>query len=164
MAIDNSVKTLTSPLAVIKINGYPSGYMRNIRVTENIQRASVKGISSMIEQEVPVTGYTCSLTADFFMISLRRPELASMLKRDTGDLGTFVNSLLLGEIPIQIQIYKKKKITESNGLVTEVDDQGEVIGTIIDFYPDSQSFDISENQVSSTSISGRYLTPILFEK
>ena len=108
MAIDNTTKTLTSPLAVIRINGYPSGYMRNLRVTENIQRTEVKGISSMIVQEVPIIGYNCSLSADFFMISLRRPEVAAMLKRDTGTLEPFVNTLLLGEIPIQIQIFRKK--------------------------------------------------------
>jgi hypothetical protein len=162
--LDTSRKTLTAPLAVIRINGYTSGYMRNIRVTENIQRAEVKGISSTTVQEVPVVGYTCSLSADFFMISLERPELLALVKRDTGTLNDFINTLLLGEIPIQIQIFKKKKVTEVGGIVTEVDNEGQIIATIQDFYPDSQNFDITENQVSGTNISGRYLTPVLFSK
>lgn len=154
-------KTLTAPLAVIKINGYASGYMRTVRVTENIQRGEVKGISNLTLQEVPAVGYTCQLTADFFFLSLKRPELQALVNR-SGSIQQFVNTLLLGEIPTQIHLYKKTKLTELNNLVTEVDTEGETIGVIKDFFTDSQSFDITENQVSGTNVSGRYLTPIIF--
>lgn len=154
-------KTLTAPLAVIKINGYASGYMKTVRVTENVQRGEVKGISNLTLQEVPAVGYTCQLTADFFFLSLKRPEIKALVNR-AGSIAEFVNTLTLGEIPTQIHLYKKTKITELNGLVTDVDTEGETIGVIKDFYIDSQSFDITENQVSGTNISGRYLTPIVF--
>jgi hypothetical protein len=154
-------KTLTAPLAVIKINGFASGFMRTVRVTETIQRGEVKGISNLTLQEVPAVGYTCQLTADFFFLSLKRPEIQALVNR-SGSVANFVNTLILGEMPIQIHMYKKTKVTEVNNLVTEVNNEGETIGVIKDFFPDSQAFDITENQISGTNISGRYLTPVVF--
>jgi hypothetical protein len=154
-------KTLTAPKAVIKINGIASGFMRNVRVTENFQRGEVKGISNLTLQEVPVTGITCQLTADFFFISLKRPEVQAMVNR-AGSLQNFVNTMILGEQPAQIHMYKKTKLSVTNGLVTAVDNEGETIGVVQDFFPDTQSFDITEGQISGTNIGGRYLTPILF--
>ena len=162
MAESLDTRTTTAPLAVIKINGYASGYMRNVRVTENIQRAEVRGISNLTIQEVPAVGITCSLTADFFFINLKRPEVRAVLRRDEGK-DALINTLVLGEVPMQIQIFKKVPTETSNdGIVTGVDNEGETLAVIRDYYPDSQSFDISENQVSGTNVSGRYLTPIFF--
>jgi hypothetical protein len=152
---------LTAPKAVIKINGIASGYMRNMRCTENVQRGEVKGISNLTLLEVPATGYTCQLTADFFFISLKRPELQALVNR-AGSVANFLNTLLLGEQPCQIQVFKKTKKTEVNNVVTEVDNEGETIAMIKDFFPDSQSFDVTEGQISGTNISGRYLTPCVF--
>ena len=156
-----SNKTVTAPLAVIKINGYASGFMRTVRITENVQRGEVKGISNLTLQEVPAVGYTCQLVADFFFISLKRPEIQALVNR-TGSVKEFVNTLILGELPVQIQVFKKVKVTEVNNLVTEIDPEGETLGVIRDFFFDSQSFDITEGQVSGSNISGRYLTPITF--
>jgi len=153
--------TLTAPKAVIKINGYASGYMRNVRVTENVQRGEVKGISNLTLQEVPATGYTCQLTADFFFISLKRPEVQALVNR-SGSVKEFLDTLVLGEQPCQIHMYKKKKLTESNNVVTSVDNEGETVAVVKDFFPDSQSFDITEGQISGTNITGRYLTPVVF--
>ena len=153
--------TLTAPKAVIKINGYASGYMRNVRVTENIQRGEVKGISNLTLQEVPATGYTCQLTADFFFISLKRPEVQAMINR-AGSVQDFLNTLILGEQPCQVHMYKKLKLTEVNNVVTSVNNEGETVAVVQDFFPDSQSFDITEGQISGTNITGRYLTPVVF--
>lgn len=164
MAESLDTRTTTAPLAVIKINGYASGFMRNVRITENIQRGEVKGISSLVVKEVPAVGISCSLTADFFFINLKRPEVRAVLRRDQGK-DALINTLILGEVPMQIQIFKKTPTTISNdGIVTEVDNEGETLAVIRDYYPDSQSFDISENQISGTNISGRYLTPIFFKE
>jgi len=152
---------LTAPKAVIKINGYASGFMRNVRCTENVQRGEVKGVSNLTLQEVPATGYTCQLTADFFLISLKRPEVQAMINR-AGSAQQFINTLILGEQPCQIHVYKKKKLTEVNNVVTEVDNEGETVAVIRDFFPDSQAFDITEGQISGTNITGRYLTPVVF--
>jgi hypothetical protein len=43
-----------------------------------------------------------------------------------------------------------------------VDNEGETVAVIRDFYPDSQAFDVTEGQISGTNITGRYLTPVVF--
>jgi len=101
------------------------------------------------------------LTADFFFISLKRPEVQAMVNR-SGSVAEFINTLLLGEQPCQVHLYKKTKLTESNNVVTSVDNEGETVAVIRDFYPDSQAFDVTEGQISGTNITGRYLTPVVF--
>ena len=155
-------KVVTAPSAIIKINGIASGFMRNIRVTENIQRGRVQGIGNLTLKEVPATGYTCQLNADFYLISLSRPEIKAMLNRFTGSLENYINTLVLGEVPPQIHLYKKEIETSDSNIVTSVNNQGDLLGVIRDFYPDSNNFDITEGQISMTNISGQYLTPIFF--
>ena len=161
MATETGTRVLTAPKAVIKINGIASGFMWNVRCTENIQRGEVKGISNLALQEVPATGVTCQLTADFFFISLKRPEVQALMNR-SGSVQNFLDTLVLGEQPAQIHMYGKIKVTEANGLVTEIDKEGMTVAVVQDFFPDSQSWDITEGQISGTNISGRYLNPVVF--
>lgn len=159
MAQNNDTKVFTAAMAVIKINGYASGYMRSITFTENIQRGEVKGISHLNLQEIPPVGITCSLTADFFFINLARPELRAFIMRDQG-LDALINTLILGEIPVQLDIYKKVAQTVVNGVVTSIVPEGKTIASIRDFYLNSQNVNISDSQISGSSISGAYLTPV----
>lgn len=159
MAQNNDTKVFTAAMAVIKVNGYASGYMRNITFTENIQRGEVKGISNLALQEVPATGIVCSANCDFFFISLARPEVRAFLMRDQG-LDALVNTLILGEIPIQIDIYKKVATTVVNGVVTGINPEGKTIASIRDFYTNSQNVSISDSNIAGTSVSGVYLTPV----
>jgi len=85
-----------------------------------------------------------------------------MLNRFTGSLENFINTLVLGEVPPQIHLYKKEIETSDSNIVTSVNNQGDLLGVIRDFYPDSNNFDITEGQISMTNISGQYLTPIFF--
>ena len=146
-------------MAVIKINGYASGYMRSLTFTENIQRGEVKGISNLALQEVPATGVMCSFSADFFFISLARPEVRAFLMRDQG-LDAFINTLILGETPIQLDIYRKVASNVVNGVVLGITPEGKTIASIRDAYTNSQNVTISDSQVSGTSINGIYLTPV----
>jgi hypothetical protein len=163
MAQDLTTKTVTAPRAVIKINGIASGYMRNVTVTENVQRANVQGISNLALQEVPPTSISCTLNCDFFFISLKRPEVRAFFPRDFG-LDAIINTLILGEVPIQVHMYKKAIVKQENGVVTQVDNEGETLGIVRDFYPNSESFNIAEGQVSGINVSGIYLTPMFFKE
>ena len=60
-----------------------------------------------------------------------------------------------------IQCFRKVQVTKStDGIVTSIDPEGKIIANITDFYPNSQNWDISEQQVSGMNISGIYLTPV----
>jgi hypothetical protein len=161
MAADNGTKVFYAPMAVIKINGITCGYMQTLECTENINRGEVQGIGSVTLQQVPVVGMRQSLRADFFFISLKRPELLAFIKRDLG-LNTLVNTLILSEIPTSIYVYKKNILTQDKGIVTAINSEGELIGAIDDFYINSQTWNIRDNQISGSNVSGVYLKPIFF--
>jgi hypothetical protein len=162
MAEDKSTKVLTAPLAIIRIDGQESGFMRNIRVTENIQRAEVKGISNLYLREVPAVGVSCTFTCDFFFISLKRPEMRAFIRRDQG-VDVFENTLTLAEKGIEVQLLRKKGIPSSDGKTITALDDPDTIALIVDAFPTSQGFDISENAVSGANMSFQYLTPIFFK-
>lgn len=153
-------KTLTAPLAVIKINGVASGYMRQVTLNENIGRGVVRGISSLLKKEAPPISIDCTLQADFIFISFKRPELRAMLDR-TQSLQHFLNTLVLGDNGVEILLTKKTKVSELDGIVTEVADDGEVVAYVKDFFIESQNLNISEGQISGSNVSGTYLTPTL---
>jgi hypothetical protein len=159
MGQDNNTKVFTAAMAVIKINGLTSGYMRSLTFTENIQRGEVKGISHLALQEVPPTGVMCSFSADFFFISLARPEVRAFLMRDQG-LDAFINTLILGEIPVRLDIYRKVATNVVNGVVLGINPEGKTIASIRDAYTNSQNVSVNDSTISGTSVSGIYLNPV----
>ena len=46
-------RTMTAPLAIIQVNGVTVGKMRNIRITEQIRRGSIRGIGRLNPDELP---------------------------------------------------------------------------------------------------------------
>lgn len=155
-------KTLTAPLAEIYFGDAKVGKMKNIRVTENYQRADVRGISALVASEKPIIGITCSFTASAFMIDLTKfgtIENPFAIKRNGMNMKDFLNTILLSDNGVRIVLRKIKAGNTSNGVVTST--ELETMGIINNAYIDSQSFDITEGQVSGQDISGSYLEPIL---
>ena len=76
-------------------------------------------------------------------------------------LEAFKNTLVLGEFPFSIVIYKKTAtvIDTTAKLVTEADRTGETIIVVNECYIDSQNFQMSEGGIASYSTSGRFLQP-----
>ena len=160
MAQNNGTQTLTAPRAVIKINGYVSGFMSDINVTENYGRAEVRGIGSPVMKENPITTIAGTLSCGFFFLSLARPEARAFVRRDEG-LDPMINTLVLNETPIQVHMYRKIVLTKNaDGIVTGIEPEGEVIGIVRDFFVTSQGFNIQEGAVSRMNVSGNYLTPL----
>ena len=157
MALSNTV--LSSPKAVIMIGGNPAGYIRNLTCNESIQRVDVKGLGNFTTQQRPATGHTGTWSCDFFFIDFNQPALKEMINR-YGTLEAFKDTLVLGEFPFSISIFKKKMATSDATLklVTSVG-QDEIL-TINECYIDSQNFTIGEGSVSSLSCSGSFLQPI----
>lgn len=161
MAATNTV--LTSPKAFITIGGKTAGYIRSLSCNENIQRAEVKGLGNLTNQEVPAVGHSGTWSCDFFFINFNQPALKEQINR-MGGLEAFKNTLVLGEFPFSIVVYKKTATTidETAKLVTAVDKAGETIVVINECFIDSQNFQISEGGIASLSTSGRFLQPTTF--
>lgn len=151
---------LTSPKAFITIGNKPAGYIRSLSINESIQRAEVKGLGNLTNQEVPAVGHSGTFNCDFFFINYKQPYVQEMINR-MGGLEAFKNTLVLGEFPFSIVIYKKTAtvIDTTAKLVTEADRTGETIIVVNECYIDSQNFQMSEGGIASYSTSGRFLQP-----
>ena len=156
-------KTFTAPLAAIEIGGIRVGLIRNLTFTENIQRGEVQGLGSATLQEVPPTAIRCTFTADSYLINLKKFGTIKdpFWPTDATDPKVLVNTLLLGEKPVAIHVYRKTagSVNSSTGLVLS-EGSFERIGVATDCYLDSKTWNIAEGAIGGKNISGRYLTPI----
>lgn len=155
-------KVFTAPLATIVINNNVVGKIRGLTFTENVQRGEVMGIGDVTLQEVPIIAIRCTFTADSYMIDLKKLGTVKdpFWPVDSKDPMTLLQTLLLGEQPVSIHVYRKTAgSVNEDGLVTS---RGKLqrIGVAENCYIDSKTWNIQEGNVSGKNISGRYLTPI----
>jgi hypothetical protein len=158
-----STKVMTAPLAIIKVNGVAIGKMKNIRVTENIRRGKVQGIGELTPQEIPALEWSGSLNAGFYSITFNNqdPLIKSALLRNVNTLQEFVDTVILQEEGLQIDIMKKvKDVQDPNTKI--ITPQLEVFASIRGAFSTKEGFDISEGQISGRDVDFEYITPILF--
>ena len=151
----------TSPKAYITIGNKSAGYIRSLTCNESIQRAEVKGLGNLTNQQVPAVGHSGTFSCDFFFIDFKQPYVKELINR-TGGLEAFKNTLVLGEFPFSIVVYKKTAtlIDAAAKLVVTADKTGKTIVRLDECYIDSQNFQMSEGSVASLNTSGRYLQPV----
>lgn len=152
----------TAPLAAIVVNNQTVGKIRSLTFTENLQRGEVMGIGEVNLQEVPVLAIRCTFTADSYVIDLKKLGTIKdpFWPVDALDAKSLLQTILLGEQPVSLHIYKKTQGTvDGNGIVTSTGTLRR-IGIAEDCYVDSRNWSIQEGNVSGKNISGRYLTPI----
>lgn len=157
--LNNNV--FTAPLAIVKINGIAVGKLRSLQFTENIQRGEVQGLGELTLQEVPALSIKCQFQADSYLIELKKlgniddpfwPINASTEQE-------FVNSILLGEVGVDLFVYSKIPKTTNGKIITNIDDF--LIGIASECFMNSKSMNIQEGQVAGKNISGIYLTPMM---
>lgn len=158
-----STKVMTAPLAVIKVNGVAIGKMKNIRITENIRRGKVQGIGELTPQELPALEWSGSLNAGFYSITFNNqdPLIKSALLRNVNTLQEFVDTVILQEDGLQIDIMKKVKDVQ-DPITKIITPQLEVFASIRGAFSTKEGFDISEGQISGRDVDFEYLSPILF--
>jgi len=159
----SGTKTFTAPKAYITIDGQACGYIRNISATENIQRQDIRGLGNLYPQETPAVSASNTFNVDMFFLDFERPYMKKLLNR-YGGADALRNTLSLGDLPVSINVYKKGIKTQdpTSKLVTEVDSAGAEVAILRDCYVDSQNWTLAEGGIASSSVSGRYLTPISF--
>jgi len=158
-----ATKTMTAPLAVIKVNGIAIGKMKNIRVNESIQRGNVQGIGELTPQELPALKWDGTLNAGFYSITFNNQDalIKNALLRNVNNLQNFVDTVLLQENGIQIDIMKKVKDYQdpATGIIYP---KFELFASVRGAFATKESFDISEGQISGRDVDFEYITPILF--
>lgn len=156
-------KTMTAPRAIVYANNIAIGYMKNIKISETINRGSVMGLGRLTKREMPALSITCTWNCDFYLIDLTKTGVPGLNKRGVQSTEIYKDTLVLFEQPMDIYIYKKE-IASSNpagsNIVTQTTNAQFAI--LKDVYISSESFDLSENQISGQNQSGEYLEPIIF--
>lgn len=158
-------KTLTAPLAIIEINKQAVGKIRNLRIQEQVQRGSVRGLGELLDVEKPIVGMQCTFNCSYALVDLKKMGNVDhpFLIRGVASAQQFVDTLLLQDSGVNIHVYRKiPKTVNDNNVVTETD--RDKVGIIYNAYMNSNSIDISDGQIAMSDLSGEYLTPILFEE
>lgn len=160
-----ATQTFTAPKAYITIENQVAGFVRNITFTENIQRQDIRGLGQLYAQEVPAVSASNSFSLDQFFLDFERPVMKKLLNR-YGGAEALKNTLSLGDLPISINIYKKEivSIDPTTKLATQVNNAGKEIAILRDCFVDSQNWTLAEGGIASTTVSGRYLTPVSFNQ
>ncbi len=155
-----ATKTMTAPLAIIKVNGQPVGKMKNIRVTESIRRGKVTGLGALTPSELPALEWDGSLNCSSYLINFSREVIQNSLPRNVQTVEEFVNTVLLQEDGVQIDILRKvTDFQQANGVIVP---RLEIFATITGCFATREGFDITESQISGRDQDFQYLSPILF--
>lgn len=169
-------ETFSAPLAIIKMGGAAIGKIRNLNFTEQIQRGEVQGIGEVNLQEAPVVSVRCQFQAGSFAIDIK--HLGSGNNNDpfwpveAADAQTLLKSIILGETPVMIEVYKKRRTDSSVNQVNRGtagqelytgDITWDQIGVARDCYVNSRTFELSDGAIAGKNISGIYLTPMVLQ-
>lgn len=153
-------KTMTAPLAIIKVNGVPVGKMKTIRLTENIRRGKVIGLGRLNASEIPPLEWDGTLSCSFYLIDFSEEVAQNALLRTVQTVDEFVDTVLLNDEGVTIDILRKKKgVRQENGAITS---ELEIFASIQGCFLTREGFDISESQISGRDADFEYLTPVIF--
>lgn len=158
-------KTMTAPLAIIKIDGQPIGKMKSLRITETINRGTVRGIGKLDVDEIPALTWDGSMSCSMYLVDLRLAlnnlSNAKVFQRQVQTVEQFIDTVLLNEDGLQIDIFRKVKQNQDPN--TGIISTGlEMFASIRGAFCNRESFDISESQLSGRDAEFVYTTPIIF--
>jgi len=161
-------QVLTGALAIIKLNGQPIGKMRNIRVTENINRGRVSGIGELTPQELPALQWNGTVSCSFYSIQYKSDGVAGIdgnpdigITREAGSIAEWAEHVVLQEQGVDIDIFKKVQdaIDPVTGLLKN--NIPEPFARIEGMFLDRDGFDITENGISGRDQDFTYKNPII---
>jgi hypothetical protein len=162
-------KTLTAPLAIIKVNGLAVGKMKSIRFTETIRRGKVTGLGQLTPDELPALEWSGSLSCSFYNIDFKHilnsqsNPVAAAILRVCNTVDAFVNSMLLQENGVQIDLMRKINSAGSpdpnTGIYTP---DLEIFASVKGAFITRESMDVSEGQISGKDADFDYTTPVIY--
>lgn len=167
-------RVLTSPLAIIKVGGIAIGKMKNISINESLQRARVVGIGSLTPSELPVVGWNGTISCEFFTIDLKKSMLPGAINRMANSIDQFVDTVLLQEDGVQIDIMRKAKdplqdddkfpnvSKDPNYPQRIISSKLELFASVKGAFLTREGFNISEGAISGRNVEMEYTTPIIF--
>lgn len=155
-------KVLTAPLAIIKVDGVAVGKMKNIRIQENIRRGRVSGLGQLTPDELPALEWSGTLSCGFYNITFDKSQLPKAIIRKVNTLDEFVDTVLLQENGVQVDIMKKVSASPADPVTGIIPSQLEIFASIKGAFITREGFDIQEGQISGKDADFEYTTPVLY--
>ena len=153
-------KTMTGPLAIIKVQGVAVGKMKSIRCTESVRFGKTVGLGRMAPDEMMPLDWSGTLNCGAFLIDLSVPVIPGAFNRLAQTADQFFDTMLLNSDGVQIDIMRKVYgSTNSQGIILP---KFVVLVSIKMAFATREIFDISEGQISGRDIDFEYMTPFLF--
>ena len=154
-------KVYTAPLAIVKVGGIAIGKMKTIQVNENIQRGTVQGLGELTPSELPALVWAGTLSCGFYNVTWMKSSLPNAITRNVNTLKEFVDSLLLQEEGVMVELYKKVAAPGAP-TIGNIPSVLKLYCTVSGLFLEGDNFDISEGSVSGKNQSFRYLDPVIF--
>lgn len=153
-------RTLTAPIALIKVKGKVVGRMRNIEVRETFRRAPVYGIGEGTPIEIPFLQWSGQLSAGFYEVKFETTGIPGGVRRDVASKQEFVDNLTLDSVGVDIVLMKRDvdTVDETTGLKKG---KWKEHATINGCFIEADGIDLSEGQVSGHNQSFAYKDPVL---
>lgn len=155
-----ATKSLTAPLAIIKINGVPVGKMKNLRITETIRRGKVMGLGRLTPDELPALEWDGTLSCSFYLIEFKKQAIQGALLREVSTMDEFIDTVMLQENGVSVDIMRKVKDSiNPNGSIKS---KLEVFATVNGAFITREGMDVTESQISGRDADFEYTEPIIY--
>lgn len=155
-------RVMTAPLAIVKVNGIAIGKMKNLRITENIRRGRVSGLGQLTPDELPPLEWSGTLNCGFYTVEFEESALPKGLIRKVNTLDEFVDTVLLQENGVQVDIMKKVAAGSPDPVTGIIPSTLKIFASIKGCFNTREGFDLQEGQISGRDCDFDYTTPILY--
>lgn len=155
-------RVITAPLAIIKVGGVAVGKMKNIRVQEQMRRGRVSGLGKLTPDELPALEWSGTLSTSAYNISFDKSSLPKAIIRKVNSIDEFVDTVLLQEDGLQVDIMRKVKDGNPDPVTGIQKSKLEVFASVKGCFITREGFDIAEGAISGKDADFDYTTPILF--
>lgn len=157
--------TLTGPLAVIKVNGQVIGKMKTVRYNENLSRGRVGGLGTLNPMEVPAIAWDGTLSCESYLIEFNATifndsDLGKSFYRKVQTIEDFINTVLLQEQGLQVDVLRKVKASQdSKGVITP---GFEVFASFTGVFITRDGMEITENGIGGRNAEFNVINPVVY--
>jgi hypothetical protein len=153
-------KSLTAPLAIVKVSGIAVGKLKSIRCTESVRLGRIIGLGRINPSELPPLDWNGTLNAGSFLIDLRQAIFPGSSQRICQTVEEWQDTLCLNTDGVQVDILRK--VFGSRNAAGIIIPAFEIVASIKGCFANRESFDITESQISGRDMDFEYMTPFLF--
>lgn len=154
------VKTLTAPLALIKVNGRVVGRMRNIEVRETFRRVPVYGIGEGSPLELPFTQWNGTLSCGFYETIFKDTGISNAVRRDSISKKELMDQLTLDDKGVDVVLLRREKDSVDSSTQLIQGKWSEHL-TIRGCFIEGDGMNLSEGSLGGHDQSFSYLNPVL---